>query len=433
MKKIIEICTRVEGHGVVNVFLDNQNESVSHVDFELEAIRGFENILLKKNLLDVPKIASRICGLCHVSQTIASCKAIESIYDVQVPERSILLRKLLMTGELIKSHSVHFFFQSFPDLCKLFNLNHKILTPYDLIKFDPQLTSNMYDLIKIGNDIDKLFGGRSIHPLTVVPGGLIYKPSRKTLPLAIRFFQKALVNLEYVINKFIELFSELNPPTYFDLPECSFLGLTNQGKFERYAGLLRKWSNESEFVDFSDKDYPKYFNKDPELRGINFEKGGNVLVGPLSRYHIIEDYGIGEINDYISNFNKLWYKNLLFTNFLRLLELYVEIKRGIDILDHPALKNREFSPTFDSVKKKDGIGVVEAPRGILMHHYHLDKNNSIDHVKLFIATEFNMPLINQMITKYAQELFEKQDVNEVKKDIQTVIRAFDPCIACATH
>jgi coenzyme F420-reducing hydrogenase alpha subunit len=433
MKKVIDICTRVEGHGQVSIFLDNQNESISHVDFDLEAIRGFENILLNKNLTDIPKIASRVCGLCHISQSIASCKAIENIYDIKVPERSILLRKLLMTGELIKSHSMHFFFQEFPDLCKIFNLENKPSTPYDLTKFDPQLTSNMYDLIKIGNDIDNLFGGRSVHPITVIPGGLIYKYSRKVITLSMRYLQKALLNLEYVINKFTDLFSDFNPPEYFNLPDCSFLGLTNHGKYDRYTGMLRKKHNKNEIIDFPEEDYKKYFDKDPELRGINIVEGKNILVGPLSRYQIIEDYEDSDIYTFINNFDKSWYKNLLFTNFLKLLELYIEIKKSTEILDHPALKNREFIPTLESIKNRDGIGIVEAPRGTLIHHYHLDKNNSLDQVKLFVATEFNLPLINQMITNYAQELYEKNDVNEVKKELQLIIRAFDPCISCATH
>src|SRR4030042_581281 len=110
------MCTRIEGHGEVEIYLANQNEEISYVEFVLDAYRGFENILLKKNLLDIPKIASRICGLCHASQAISSCKAIEAVYDIEPSEQSILLRRLLMTGEMIKSHSMHIFFQSLPDL-----------------------------------------------------------------------------------------------------------------------------------------------------------------------------------------------------------------------------------------------------------------------------------------------------------------------------
>ncbi|MFX1307391.1 MAG: nickel-dependent hydrogenase large subunit, partial [Promethearchaeota archaeon] len=122
------------------------------------------------------------------------------------------------------------------------------------------------------------------------------------------------------------------------------------------------------------------------------------------------------------------------TNFIRLIEMYIESYQGIQILDDPCLYVKEKLPSLDSIKKSDGIGLIEAPRGILLHHYHLNKSNVIDRVKLFVATEFNIPVINHMITNYAQELFEKtDDINLVKKNIQMIIRAFDPCISCATH
>ncbi|MFX0139033.1 MAG: nickel-dependent hydrogenase large subunit, partial [Candidatus Hodarchaeota archaeon] len=172
------------------------------------------------------------------------------------------------------------------------------------------------------------------------------------------------------------------------------------------------------------------------LHGIDFyfENKKNVIVGPLSRYNIIENYGIDEIHNYLDYFNKSWKNNILFANFIRLLEMYIEAYHGIQILDDPSLNIREkFSP-LNSVKNLDGIGIIEAPRGILIHHYHLNGSNSIDRIKLFIATEFNIPLINEMITKYAKELFEiTGDINLVKKDVQRIIRAFDPCISCATH
>ena len=435
MKKVIEVCTRIEGHAKVNIFLENQNDEISYVDFEISAYRGFENILLKKKLLDIPKIASRICGLCHVSQSIASCKAIENLYELEPSEQSVLLRRLLMIGELIKSHSMHFFFQSFPDLINIFNINNnrELLLPYKLIKDYPQITSNFFDLIKIGNEIDKIFGGRAIHSITLIPGGLVYTPSKKNTILSRRYFQKALTNLEFLIEKFIEFFSNQVPPTEYMLPNPIYLALHDQKTYDRYTGLLGIKKKNNKTVNFFGKNYSNYFDKDINLRGINFNLDENVLVGPLARNKIVENYGLDEIFTYLSYFNNNWKNNILFGSFIRLIEMFAEVKKGLEILDDPLLNKKEVLPSLNSIQNSDGIGYVEAPRGILLHHYHLNRENSVDQVKLFVATEINIPLINEMITKYAQKLYEKEDINSVKKKIQMIIRSFDPCVSCATH
>ena len=432
--KVVDVCKRVEGHGKVKILL--KNDEVSLVNFEFEIYRGFENFLIRKKLFDIPKIVSRICGLCYASQAIASCKTIEDIYNIEVSEQTILLRRLLMSAELIKSHSMNFFFQTLPDLLKIFNHSQKTFSPYELIKYNPQLTSNLYDLIKVGNEINELFGGRSVHLISLVPGGVIYSPSRKNITLARRYFQKALAILEWIIEKFIQLFANQTPPKEFDLPKFISLALTNYGNYDRYSGSLRFKENNKNLIEFEKQNYSTYFDKEINLRGIDFyfEKEKNVIVGPFSRFNIVENYGIDEIPTYLDYFNKSWKNNILFTNFIRLLEMYIESYQNMQLLDDPSLNVRESLPSLNSIKNKDGIGVIEAPRGTLIHHYHLNKSNVVDRIKLFVATEFNIPLLNQMITKYAQELFEiTGDINLVKKNVQMIIRAFDPCISCATH
>ncbi|TKJ23203.1 MAG: hypothetical protein CEE43_03460 [Promethearchaeota archaeon Loki_b32] len=434
MLKVVDVCKRVEGHGEVRILL--QNDEVLSVNLEFEIYRGFENFLIGKNLFDIPKIISRICGLCYASQTIASCKTIEDIYNIEVSEHNILLRRLLMSAELIKSHSMNFFFQTLPDLLTIFNLSQKTFSPYELIKYYPQLTTSLYDLIKVGNEINELFGGRSVHLISLVPGGVIYSPSRKSITLARKYFQKALVILEWIIEKFIQLFANQTPPKEFDLPKFISLALTNYGNYDRYSGSLRFKENNKNFIEFEKQNYSTYFGKEINLRGIDFyfENEKNVIVGPFSRFNIVENYGIDEIPTYLDYFNKSWKNNILFTNFIRLLEMYIESYQGLQILDNPSLNIREKLPSLNSIKNLDGIGVIEAPRGVLIHHYHLNKSNYVDRINLFIATEFNLSLINDMITKYAQELFERTgDINLVKKKIQMIIRAFDPCISCATH
>ncbi|TFF89068.1 MAG: hypothetical protein EU548_08090, partial [Promethearchaeota archaeon] len=355
-------------------------------------------------------------------------------YKIEIPEQSILTRRLLLTGELIKSHTMHFFFQAFPDLLTLFDEKAKVTNQYELIQYNPQLTTFAYELIKIGNDIDKLFGGKAVHMITSVPGGMIYYPSNKTLSLAKRYFQKALNNLEWIIETFINLFSSKTPPPEYNVDSSYFISLHNNGKYDRYSGILGMRQSRLDLTNFLLKNYANYFDKDPLLYGININQEEEAIVGPLARYHIIDNYGLDSINEYLDFFSKEWYENILFANFLRLLEMYNELTSGLAILDDPCLNQRMKLKTPHSINDSDGIGVVEAPRGLLLHHYHLNKKQEVDSVKLFIPTELNIPIINKMITEYGQKLYEKSgDLNLVKEKVQMIIRAFDPCISCATY
>jgi len=432
MLKVIDVCTRVEGHGDIKILI--QNDEISNIEFEVGVLRGFNKILIEKKLIDLPRIVSHICGLCHASQTIVSCKAIENLYDSEISEQSILIRRLLLTGELIKSHSMHFFFQSFPDLLNIFNIEKNIIGPYDLIKYNPQLTTFMYELIKIGNDINKIFGGKSVQLINLLPGGIIYYPSNKNLTLAKRYFQKAQANLEWILETFINLFSSHDPPKEFSVGSGNFIGLHNHGKYDRYSGIIGIKKNEFDITNFLAKNYSNYFDKDEDLSGITIGDKENALVGPFSRQFITENYDLDAISEYLNLFKKEWKQNILFTNFLRLAEMFVETNLSLKILEDPCLNKKMEFPPLRAIKQKDGIGVLEAPRGLLIHHYHLNDKNIVDTVKLFIPTEFNIPLINKMITDYGRDLYEKTgDINLVKKKAQMIIRAFDPCISCATY
>jgi len=432
--KIVDVCTRVEGHGNVKILV--HNDEISNVEFDIEVFRGFENFLIGKNLMDIPKITSRICGLCYASQTIASCKAIENIYDIDISKQSILLRRLLLIGELIKSHCMHFFFQSLPDLFQIFDFNRKFLSPYDLIKYDPDLTTYIYELIKIGAEVERGFGGRSVHLITPIPGGVIYLPSRKNISIVRKYFQKALINLELMIEKFIDLFSNQVPPKEYNLPNIMYMALNNLNKFDRYEGSMKIKVNETNIIEFQEKNYVKYFNKEVDLRGIDFHfnKDKMILVGPIARFKIIDNYGIDNINTYIEFFDKSWQNSILYSNILRLMEMYFEIQKGLEMLEDPVLNTRIMPPSFKPVKNSEGMGVIEAPRGTLLHHYSLGENGLPKEIKIFIPTEINIPIINEMMIRYAQEIYDKTgDINFVKKRVQTIVRAFDPCIACAAH
>ena len=433
LQKVIELCRRIEGQGKINYFI--QNDKIDHVELEFSPVRGFENILIGKKLVDIPRIVSRICGLCHASHTIASCKAIEEIYGISPSFQSIIIRKLLMTAELIKSHIIHFFFQSLPDLLELLKIKKNPIDTSNLLRFDPQLTSSIYDLIKSATEINNIFGGRIIHLITPIPGGMIYKPSKKNIIVVKRYLQKAFINIDYILHRFVDLFSQNQPPEDFDLPVLNMLGTLNNGKYDRYDGDLHIIQSDGNEIKFDILNYQNYFSKDVSLFGVKFliDSSKPILTGPIARYNLSRNNGNSIYNSLLKNFDMRWKKNILFVHFQQLLEIFYEIKSAIDMLEHHNLQNQELLPTLNTIVKHDGIGSVEAPRGTLVHHYHLNESNIIDNVKLYIPTEINFPLLNQSIKKYAQKLYEKEDLSSLNGKIQCMIRAFDPCIACTTH
>ncbi|MBY9002930.1 MAG: nickel-dependent hydrogenase large subunit [Candidatus Lokiarchaeota archaeon] len=431
MQKIVEPCKRIENNGNIKILLKGTN--IDHVEFELPEIRGFENILIKKKVHDIPRIASRICGLCHASQAIVSNKVIEDMYGITPPSQSIILRRILLIGELIKSHIMHYFFQSFPDLLKIINF-YEISNPYELMQFDPQLTSSVFDLIKLGSEIDKIFGGRYVHLITCISGGVIYKPSQLNINLIRKLLQKGSSHAKYLIGNFIKLFSTKTPPISFDLPKINYLGLSNHGFYDRYKGkiVIKNYKNQ---LYFSEKDYQSYFNKDIGIFGVTFHQNNNIglITGPIAREKINQISVIERIAPYFKTINENWNNSILFQNFLELIEVDHEIHQCLKLLNDDSLNKCYDLPDLGEIQKSEGIGVVEAPRGLLMHHYKIDQNESVIQAKLFIATEINIPLMNFMTLQYARNLYKKEAIDKVKKKIAQMIRAFDPCISCATH
>lgn len=433
MQKVIEVCHRVEGQGKINYFV--QNDKIDHVNFVLSAVRGFENILIGKKLQDIPRIVSRICGLCQASQTIASCKAIEEIYGIKPSFQSILIRRLLMSAELIKSHIIHFFFQCLPDLLELFQNEDKNMDVFNLIKLDPQLTSSVYDLIKAATEISHIFGGRIIHLITPTPGGMIYNPSKKNILLVKRYLQKASTNIDYILHKYVDLFSKKQPPEDFNLHSLNMLGMLNEGHYDRYNGSIHIMQSNGNEIEFDVLDYENYFTKDANLFGIKFliDDHKPILTGPIARYSLCRNNSLSMYNSLLKHFDMRWKNNILFVNFLQLLEIFNEIKTSAAMLEHNNLENHESLPNLNTIANYNGIGNVEAPRGTLVHHYHVNKSNIVDKVKLYIPTEINFPLLNESIKEYAQKLYEKEDIATLNRKVQRMVRAFDPCIACATH
>lgn len=214
------------------------------------------------------------------------------------------------------------------------------------------------------------------------------------------------------------------------------MGMHNDEKYDRNNGLLRLTQNNKIIADFPVYKHSQYFDKQEDIRGIDFylKNDQNILVGPLARYKTINNYGIDELQSYIGLFNKEWQNSILFSNVIRLIEMMFVSYEGLSILDDTELTQKNEINPINFLRNNEGLGMVEAPRGTLIHYYHVNKKRLIDKVKLFIATEINLPIIDEILTTQSQKLYERTgDFNQIKKQAQMIIRSFDPCISCATH
>jgi len=433
MKKTINLCTRVEGHGKLRYVM--KKKQLHGVNFEVQGIRGFENILKRKKLLDVPKLTGRICGLCHVSQTLASCKAIEDMYEITPSDQVKHVRKLMMIGDQIKSHVTHFFFQAFPDLFSILESDKKVMNPHKLVNFDAQLSSNMFELVKNGMLISTILGGRALHPITPAIGGSYYTPVKKDIDNVKKCYQKSLDNLKFSLDKFIDLFSAKSPPREYSLEGYNFMSMQDNSKFNIYEGELKiKLHDDITFDVPIDKtsEYLKKYN----APGIYLEFKGEktLLVGQVARYNLVSNYKDADLQGYLENFNKAWKSSVIFADLLQLLELYILVKEGISILDNEDLTKTIEHPKLNGIKKNEGFGIVEAPRGTLIHHYKTDNKMLLNEVELIIPTEINIPSINKVLTTNCKEFHERtQNMDKTKDLAQKILRCFDPCISCATH
>ncbi|NHI93364.1 MAG: hypothetical protein EAX96_12835 [Candidatus Lokiarchaeota archaeon] len=435
MKKTINLCTRVEGHGELHFLM--KKEELQNVNFEVTGIRGFENILLNKKLEDVPRISGRICGLCHVSQSVASLKAIEDIYEIEVSDQVKNLRRLMMIGDHIKSHITHFFFQIFPDLFFIVKGRKAPLNPNELIKFNPELTEYIFDLLKNAVSIINMLGGRSVHPISLAIGGSYYTPQKKELDFVRRTYQKSFNDIEFVINLFLELFLKNSPAEHFALGKANFMSMENKGEFDIYEGNLKIMEEDGMIHDIPlDKTNEMLIRHEAPGIYLDYHGEKNLLAGQLARYNIIsESFKANEIKEFLGDFTKTWKSSVIFSDFLQILELYMLISQALNILDNDNLARKMDYPLIPPApKKKVGFGLVEAPRGTLIHRFEIDDRILTKDVMLKIPTEVNIPSLNEILTRNCKNFYEKvQNLDATKQIGQMILRSFDPCISCATH
>jgi len=450
-KKEIEIhpVTRIEGHAKITIHLD-QDESVNEARFHVLDFRGFEKFCIGRPYYEMPSITSRSCGICPVSHLLASAKACDQIVGVKPPKTAKMLRRLLHMGQIIQSHALNFFHLSSPDLLLGMDANPAERNIFGIVEKHPNLALKGIKLRKFGQEIIENVAGRRIHSSDwIIPGGAKWPLKKEkadyllsNLPEAlndtlttIKFFKDLLEGLDEEIQNFG------NFPTYY-------MGLvTRNGGLEFYHGHIRLMDHNGAIVadQLEPENYSEYigeavepwsYMKFPYYKPKGYPDGA-YRVGPLARLNVASHCDTPLANEELKEFKKLGKNGVVQSTFLyhyaRLIEILFCIEKAKTLLEDPEITS-EHVASKAYVNNIEGVGVAEAPRGTLIHHYKVNFDGIMTWSRMVIATEHNNISFNRAITQVAKKYVKANKLQEsMLNKVEAVIRAFDPCLSCATH
>ncbi len=456
-KIVIDPVTRVEGHGKVTIQLDEKNR-VTDAKFHIVEFRGFERFIQGHPYWEAPVMVQRLCGICPVSHHLAAAKAIDQIVGIDPENLSVpaqKIRKLLHFGQVFQSHALHFFYLASPDL--LFGAESDPLkrNVVGVAMAFPELAKKGILMRKFGQEIIKLTAGKRIHGIATTPGGV----HKSINPKEREYFLdgKEIPNINTMIEwsreiiAFIKQYHEENKvflDSFAKYPS-GHLGLVNKenGFLELYDGNLRAIDAAGNITlnDVPCDDYNQYFYesvkkwtylKFPYLKHLGKEKGWN-RVGPLARINVCDGietpYAEKERIDFMAMTGGKVNNMTMYTHWARLIEILYCAEMMKNLLEDDDLLSNDL--IRKGKRRKEGIGIIEAPRGTLIHHYEVDDKDRITRCNLIVSTTHNNEPMNRAVRWVANNVLDgKAKITEgMLNQVEVAIRAYDPCLSCATH
>jgi NAD-reducing hydrogenase large subunit len=444
---VIEPVTRIEGHAKITIHLDDQGQ-VADARFHVTQVRGFEKFCEGRPFTEMPSLMARICGICPVSHLIASSKACDALLAVQIPDTAIKLRRIMNLAQIVQSHALSFFHLSSPDFLLGMDADPAQRNIFGLMQSHPEMARDGIQLRKFGQQIIELLGGKRIHPAWVVPGGVneplsaakreqimaMLPDAQKIAQRALDWFKKTLVNYQDEIQSFA------NFPSLF-------MGLVSaDGGLEHYDGkirltdpagnLIRVGVNPEDYQEFIDEVVePWTYLKFTFYKPLGYP-GGMYRVGPLARLNVVDCCGTPVADEALAEFREKWQStrsSSFHYHYARLIEILFAIERIRELLNDPDILSPRVRAQAGP-NNLEGIGVSEAPRGTLIHHYKIDENGLITWANLIIATGHNNLAMNQGVLQVAKRYVNSQHLTEgMLNRVEAVIRTYDPCLSCSTH
>jgi coenzyme F420-reducing hydrogenase alpha subunit len=418
MKIRIDHIAKIEGHASFTADIISGDIRAAKIKIE-EGARLFEGIMKDRKDEEIPEIGSRICGVCPVAHNFAGFKAIESAYKIEIKEPALSLRKLMSLGQLINSHALHLFFFSLSDF---FGMKSDL----QLINAYPEKTHDAVRIRDIGNRLVETIGGRSIHPLTPCIGGIRKTPDLNELN---QLLSDCRNNLELAV-QLGEFFINLKYPDFYR--KTTFVSLYNLDEYAIYDGKIsidRKIMEPKEFFS-----QIKEVQEQDKVAKRAYFKDKGYMVGALARLNNHREQLNPQAKELLEKSRiKFPCYNPFYNIMSQAIELVHCFEEAIKILDNLLKQKMDVSESTISNRTGEGLGVFEAPRGLLFYGVKI-KDGIVENINIITPTNQNLTNLEADLEEF-EKLggFDKLNKQEREDKIKMLIRAYDPCVTCAVH
>ena len=446
----IDPVSRVEGHGKVTLLLDEHNH-VMQARLHIVEFRGFEKFIEGRPYWEVPVMVQRLCGICPVSHLLAATKAFDRVIGAMpVPASADAVRRLMHYGQMLQSHALHFFHLSSPDLLFGFDSEVAQRNIVGVAKAHPDIARKGILLRKFGQEIIRITSGKRVHGTGAIPGGvnkLVTAEERDSL-------KRDLPQMLAWAQESVEIAKQLhaqNPAFYqqFGSFRSNLMSLVRpDGALDFYHGVLRVRDADGRilFDGVSDQDYLQLIEEEvrswsymkfPHLRSLGRELGW-YRVGPLARVQncdfIPTPRAEAERQVFVAwGQGELVHATLAY-HWARMIEMLHAVEVIAELLDDSALLSGDLTSTGERQRRRSGVGIIEAPRGTLIHDYDVGDDDLVTRCNLIVSTTHNNQAMNEAVRSVARDYLDGHELTEgLLNHIEVAIRAYDPCLSCATH
>ena len=445
--------TRLEGHAKITINLDDSG-NVADTFVNVVELRGFEKFCVGRPVEELPRIVTSICGVCPWSHHLASAKTNDAIFGVTPPPTGTKLRQLCNAVAYTEEHILHFFFLAGPDFVMGPDSDYSVRNVIGIAQANPELGRKVIRNRHLGSQMLNIISGKSIHPVTAVPGGfskpLTEDERQKLIPMAnevLEFAKFAIAfSKENLFSKYMDAINTVG------IIETGFLGtVTDDGTMDMYDGKARLMKPDGSYEEFEYSDYtdhigehiePWTYMKFPYAK--NWGEFSMDLDSPsaiyrtnsLARMNVCDKISTPlaqkELEEFREKFGRPAQPTLLY-NWARLIELLYSAEKAVELINDPDITSTDIRVPV-TPRAARGVGCIEAPRGTLIHDYETDENGLITNINLIVGTTHNNAPINMSVKQTAKALIKDGKYDQgILNMVEMSIRAYDPCLSCATH